>query len=152
MERHKRELPPEPSPEVQASFNKSFEAIESTANNLAAALGISYDDAFDAVQKCVETESIMPVQVLINTRREAYREFEKKQKLAHAELMRKLFEACRDYEPCKYGEQKDGHTALVPIQNSGPRVGRNAKCPCGSGMKAKKCKCGKKFSTGNRER
>jgi len=33
-------------------------------------------------------------------------------------------------------------TAIEPIRNVGPRVGRNDPCPCGSGKKYKKC-CGR---------
>ena len=35
------------------------------------------------------------------------------------------------------------HGPLRPIVKQGPKVGRNEPCPCGSGMKYKKC-CGKK--------
>ncbi|SHH83303.1 SEC-C motif-containing protein [Fibrobacter sp. UWH9] len=33
----------------------------------------------------------------------------------------------------------------IPFQNSGPKVGRNDPCPCGSGLKFKKC-CGKNMN------
>jgi len=41
------------------------------------------------------------------------------------------------YEP----EPSQTATAVEPIRNRGPRVGRNDPCPCGSGKKYKKC-CG----------
>ena len=38
--------------------------------------------------------------------------------------------------------EKEIHPASVPVHKSGPKVGRNDPCPCGSGKKYKKC-CGK---------
>jgi preprotein translocase subunit SecA len=35
----------------------------------------------------------------------------------------------------------ESQPALVPVRKSGPKVGRNEPCPCGSGRKYKKC-CG----------
>lgn len=34
---------------------------------------------------------------------------------------------------------------LAPAKRKYLKVGRNELCPCGSGIKHKKCRCGKKF-------
>jgi preprotein translocase subunit SecA len=37
---------------------------------------------------------------------------------------------------CDHGHH---HPAMMPLTRSGPKVGRNDPCPCGSGKKYKKC-------------
>lgn len=34
---------------------------------------------------------------------------------------------------------REGIPKLIPIHRLTPKIGRNAKCPCGSGKKYKKC-------------
>ena len=55
-------------------------------------------------------------------------------------------------EPCEPppDEQAD-ETASVPLRRTEPRVGRNARCPCGSGRKYKAC-CGPRRRAGPGER
>lgn len=38
-----------------------------------------------------------------------------------------------------HGHHHHGHRHIAPFVRSGPKVGRNDPCPCGSGKKYKKC-------------
>mgnify|MGYP004507383317 FL=1 len=44
--------------------------------------------------------------------------------------------------PVQVSTNRDSEPAKVPVTNKGAKVGRNDPCPCGSGLKYKKC-CGK---------
>lgn len=49
--------------------------------------------------------------------------------------------ACDDLGPLKKTLATEGNSVLVSIANSG-KVRRNGPCPCGSGVKFKKCHLG----------
>ena len=40
---------------------------------------------------------------------------------------------------CGHDHHHHHHRSITPIVRSGPKVGRNDPCPCGSGKKYKKC-------------
>lgn len=44
--------------------------------------------------------------------------------------------------PAAIADEEPAEAVIAPIHNTGPRIGRNDRCPCGSGKKYKKC-CGR---------
>jgi len=62
------------------------------------------------------------------------------QQLVHDEA-RGLSQSAPQHVPTQQPQGESQPSAPVPIRKSGPKVGRNDPCPCGSGKKYKKC-CG----------
>ena len=60
------------------------------------------------------------------------------QQLVHDEA-RGLLQSAPQQVPTQQPQGESQPSAPVPIQKSGPKVGRNDPCPCGSGKKYKKC-------------
>jgi len=62
------------------------------------------------------------------------------QQFVHDEAMG-LLQSASQHIPTQQPQGESQPAAPVPIRKSGPKVGRNDPCPCGSGKKYKKC-CG----------